>query len=228
MTSRTCISERLRLPVISVVAVSVLALSGCSGGGEPQAGPTATAVASPAASGSGSASATPSATPTPKPTPVYKPADAKGRAQNVPVPVKPALADKNTKEGLEAFAKYWFSLCVTRMRPAISSRGERDGATAASVAMWQTMQSGIRARPMDWQVGVSTHDASATKFRPTPRSQQVLCKSFTAVTSITKRDRTVGSKHSAGSNTAVVLIAMSRRTVGALPTSTSFARPLAP
>ncbi|WP_311764391.1 DUF6318 family protein [Arthrobacter ipis] len=39
---------------------------------------------------------------------MYKPADAKGRAQNVPVPVKPALADKNTKEGLEAFTKYWF------------------------------------------------------------------------------------------------------------------------
>jgi hypothetical protein len=108
MTSRTCISERLRLPVISALAVSVLALSGCSGGGEPQAGPTATAVASPATSGSGSASATPSATPTPKSTPAYKPADAKGRAQNVPVPVKPALADKNTKEGLEAFAKYWY------------------------------------------------------------------------------------------------------------------------
>jgi hypothetical protein len=108
MTSRTCISERLRLPVISAVAVSVLALSGCSGGGDPQAGPTATAVGSPAASGS--ASATPSATPTPKPAPVYKPADAKGRAQNVPVPVKPALADKNTKEGLEAFTKYWYEL----------------------------------------------------------------------------------------------------------------------
>ena len=104
MTSRTCISERLRLPLVSAVAVSVIALSGCSGGGDPQAGPTATAVVSPAQP----ASATPSATPTPKPTPVYKPADAKGRAQNVPVPVKPALADKNTKEGLEAFTKYWF------------------------------------------------------------------------------------------------------------------------
>ncbi|WP_353711351.1 DUF6318 family protein [Arthrobacter sp. K5] len=108
MTSRTCISERLRLPVISAVAVSVLALAGCSDGGDPQTGPTATAVASPAASGSGSASAKPSATPSPKPTPAYKPADAKGRAQNVPVPMKPALADKNTKEGLEAFTKYWF------------------------------------------------------------------------------------------------------------------------
>jgi hypothetical protein len=53
---------------------------------------------------------------------VYKPADAKGRAQNVPVPVKPALADKNTKEGLEAFTKYWYELWVTRMKPAISSQ----------------------------------------------------------------------------------------------------------
>ncbi|WP_087874431.1 DUF6318 family protein [Arthrobacter globiformis] len=108
MTSRTCFSERLRLPALSAVAVSVLALTSCSGGGDPQAGPTASAVASPAQSTPGSASATPSATPTPKPTPVYKPADAKGRAQNVPVPVKPPLADKNTKEGLEAFTKYWF------------------------------------------------------------------------------------------------------------------------
>ena len=108
MTSRTCIFERLRLPLISAIAVSFIALSGCSGGGDPQAGPTATAVASPAQPASGSASATPSATPTPKPTPVYKPADAKGRAQNVPVPIKPALADKNTKEGLEAFTKYWY------------------------------------------------------------------------------------------------------------------------
>jgi hypothetical protein len=108
MTSRTCFSERLRLSVFSAVAVSVLALTGCSGGGDPQAGLTASVVASPAQSTAGSASATPSATPTPKPTPVYKPADAKGRAQNVPVPVKPPLADKNTKEGLEAFTKYWY------------------------------------------------------------------------------------------------------------------------
>src|SRR3712207_5027304 len=98
MTSRTCISERLRLPVLSAVAVSALALAGCSGGGDPQAGPTASVVASPVQSNPGSASAAPSATTTSKPKPAYKPADAKGRAQNVPVPVKPALADKNTKE----------------------------------------------------------------------------------------------------------------------------------
>lgn len=38
----------------------------------------------------------------------YKPADSKGRAQNVPVPVLPEAAKTETKEGLEAFARYWF------------------------------------------------------------------------------------------------------------------------
>ncbi|WP_157366383.1 DUF6318 family protein [Arthrobacter sp. Soil763] len=42
--------------------------------------------------------------------PSYKPADAKGKAQNVPVPVLPEAAKKKTKEGLEAFARYWFQL----------------------------------------------------------------------------------------------------------------------
>jgi hypothetical protein len=173
MTSRTCISERLRLPVISVVAVSVLALSGCSGGGDPQAGPTATAVASPAASGSGSASATPSATPTTKPTPVYKPADAKGRAQDVPVPVKPALADKNTKEGLEAFAKYWYELMgyayeTGNLKPV-------DEVTAATCASCGRVRQTIQS----WNSGgrwieggrFEIFDAS-TKFRPDANGNQ--------------------------------------------------------
>ncbi|MFJ5699881.1 DUF6318 family protein [Arthrobacter sp. NPDC093139] len=106
MTSRSPISGRLCLSAVSCLAISALALSGCSSGNAPQAAPSAGATSSAAPS----ASITPAASPTPKPTPVYKPADAKGRAQNVPVPVKPALADKNSKEGLEAFSKYWYSL----------------------------------------------------------------------------------------------------------------------
>ncbi|MFP5313120.1 MAG: DUF6318 family protein, partial [Actinomycetes bacterium] len=51
-----------------------------------------------------------SATPTPTPSAVYKPADATGPAQNVPVPVLPEVAKTETKEGLEAFAKYWYEL----------------------------------------------------------------------------------------------------------------------
>jgi hypothetical protein len=139
MTSRTCISERLGLPVISAVTVSVLALSGCSGGGDPQTGPTATAAVSPAASGS--ASATPSATPTPKPTPVYKPADAKGRAQNVPVPILPTTAERETKAGLVAFAKYWYT--TLNFAYETGNFGPLDKVTAPTCALCQKVRPGI-------------------------------------------------------------------------------------
>ncbi|WP_442960717.1 DUF6318 family protein [Pseudarthrobacter sp. MM222] len=79
-----------------------MSAAACSGGGtQPGASPTAE-------SQSPSAASTPSATPTPAPS--YKPADASGRAQNVPVPVLPEVAKSETKEGLEAFARYWFQL----------------------------------------------------------------------------------------------------------------------
>ncbi|WP_404593363.1 DUF6318 family protein [Paenarthrobacter histidinolovorans] len=40
---------------------------------------------------------------------MYKPADASGKAQNVPVPVMPELARENSKAGLEAFIGYWYA-----------------------------------------------------------------------------------------------------------------------
>jgi hypothetical protein len=94
-------SRRLRTATFAVVAVAALALTGCNSGGEPNNGGST--------SPSASESATPSATPTPTPAAAYKPADATGRAQNVPVPVLPEVAKTETKEGLEAFARYWYS-----------------------------------------------------------------------------------------------------------------------
>jgi hypothetical protein len=93
-------SRRLRTAALAVVGAAALALTGCNSGGEPNNGGSA--------SPSASESATPSATPTPTPAGAYKPADATGRAQNVPVPVLPEVAKTETKEGLEAFAAYWF------------------------------------------------------------------------------------------------------------------------
>lgn len=87
----------------ALVAVSALVLAGCAGGSPgSEASPDATQ------SSSTSAAATPTATATA--TPAYKPASASGPAQNVPLPVLPAVAKTETKEGLEAFAKYWFEL----------------------------------------------------------------------------------------------------------------------
>lgn len=88
--------------------VALMLLTGCQGGGNPSAGPAsdeATASA-PASAAPTTADASPSGPATPKPSP----ASSLGPAANLPVPVKPALADENSKEGLEAFTEYWFEL----------------------------------------------------------------------------------------------------------------------
>lgn len=103
MTSRTPSPTRRFTTTATFLAALVLATSACTSG---QASPTAAPV--PSASASASASPVVSATATAIHS--YKPADAKGKAQNVPVPVLPEAAKKKTKEGLEAFARYWFQL----------------------------------------------------------------------------------------------------------------------
>lgn len=208
MTSRTCISERLRLPVLSALAVSVLVLTGCSGGGDPQAGPTASVVASPGQSASGSASVSPSPTPTAKPKPVYKPADAKGRAQNVPVPVKPALADKNTKAGLEAFTKYWFALLNYGYETGDLSLWS--ALTANSCVFCSNVKTSVSVGYRDgrWQVGGRLKTPSVqSNFKPNSASQQVAIQVIQEATQYYKADRTVGRSPEPGTNTAVVVIA---------------------
>lgn len=104
MTSRTPISSRRRTAAATLLAAAVLMATACTGGQSP---PVAAPSSGPPPT---SAAPTPSATPTATPTASYKPADAKGRAQNVPVPVLPEAAKAETKEGLEAFARYWYQL----------------------------------------------------------------------------------------------------------------------
>ncbi|MDR6640599.1 DUF6318 family protein [Paenarthrobacter nitroguajacolicus] len=78
-------------------------LTGCSTPGSAPS-ETSTTTAPPASSAS---AATPSATPSAPG--AYKPADAHGKAQNVPVPVMPELAKENSEAGLEAFIGYWYA-----------------------------------------------------------------------------------------------------------------------
>lgn len=92
-------SGRLRLGGVALVSAVAVALAGCNSAGEPK----------PAATASSLAAESTSPSPTPTATATYKPADATGRAQNVPVPVLPDVAKTETKEGLEAFARYWYS-----------------------------------------------------------------------------------------------------------------------
>ncbi|TQJ35468.1 DUF6318 family protein [Arthrobacter sp. SLBN-122] len=105
MTSQNFFSSRaVRSGAAALVIGFAVVLSGCNSGGSPGAGGTS----SPVAAETPTASATP--TPTPTPSAIYKPADASGPAQNVPVPVLPEVAKTETKEGAEAFTKYWFSV----------------------------------------------------------------------------------------------------------------------
>ena len=109
---------RLSLASFTVLTVRIAAaalgisllLTGCQGGSSPGSPPseTGSTTASPTPGASGSvAPAVPSGSA--PPSGVYKAADAKGKAQNVPVPVMPELAKENTKEGLEAFIRYWYA-----------------------------------------------------------------------------------------------------------------------
>jgi len=104
MTSHNIFTSRLMRPgAVAIVVAAAVTLAGCSGGAPADPGTASPATAE-------STSPSPSATPTPTTSAVYKPADASGPAKNVPVPVLPEVAKTETKEGLEAFARYWFEL----------------------------------------------------------------------------------------------------------------------
>lgn len=101
MTSRTSLSGLRRVCTAALMSFSLVMVAACSGGGTPPTGTPPSESQSPAAS-------SPSAAPTPSAS--YKPADATGKAQNVPIPVLPEAAKAETKEGAIAFAKHWYTL----------------------------------------------------------------------------------------------------------------------
>lgn len=93
-------------PALAGTAVALLLLTGCQGSGEPTAEETRVRPSSSAAPTTAEASPSASASAAPEPSP----ASSAGPAANIPVPVKPALADENSVEGLEAFTEYWLEL----------------------------------------------------------------------------------------------------------------------
>lgn len=114
MTCRPSVSRRRHVAAVAL-ALSLL-LTSCNTGGSPPGNAPASESPSPAVTSA------PVAAPSPIPSPSYKPADASGRAQNVPVPVLPEAAKAETKEGLEAFARYWFQLLTYGYETGDTSR----------------------------------------------------------------------------------------------------------
>ena len=188
MTSRTSPFTRLRFSAAAILAASALVLTACNGGGNPPGNdPT-----SPSASESASAPATPS--PTPTPSAAYKPADAKGKAQNVPVPVLPEEAKAETKEGLEAFAKYWYSLLNYAFETGDLEPVK--GVTGTPCAMCDKIFPGIVKWNADgrWVAGASiTVHAAQTNFVETGQGEfQVAVQSQQRPGTLHNADASVG------------------------------------
>ena len=133
MTSCTPSFVRRRRIRAVLVALSLLPFTACTGGGTS---PGATAAPEPS-----SATASPAPTSTPTPTPSYKPADASGRAQNVPVPVLPEAAKAETKEGAIAFATHWYA--VLNYAYQTGDFGPMDDVTGSACRMCAKVRPGI-------------------------------------------------------------------------------------
>jgi hypothetical protein len=186
MTSHDFFTSRhLRTATLAVVAAAALALSGCNSGGAPNDGGSA--------SPSTTKSETPSPTPTPTPTAAYKPADATGRAQNVPVPVLPEVAKTETKEGAMAFASYWYN--VLSYSYETGDIALLDSLTPPSCAPCQKSKEAIRGWHSDgrWLVGGQiTTPAVETTFSKDPEGKyQVAVQVHQVPLSYVRSDGTV-------------------------------------
>ncbi len=196
MTTLPFGSARFRHTLVAALAACALALAGCQGA-TPGGAETTTA-------------ATPTATPTPTPTPtaVYKPADAQGKAQNVPVPVKPPLADENSKAGLEAFVGYWFALLNYGYETGNPASWEQ--LTKPGCTFCDNVKSAIATgyKTDRWQVGgrISTPSVEARMVEGAP-TQQVVVQVNQESIEFYKADGSVGRTPEAGSSTASVVIA---------------------
>jgi len=197
MTMLNALSVRVRLGVVASVAVCALALSGCQGASPGGTSETTTAVVAP------------SATPTPTPTPaaVYKPADAQGKAQNVPVPVKPALADENSKAGLEAFVGYWYQLLSYGYETGDLS--EWSALTKPGCVFCAELKDGIDTSYTKgrWLEGgtMTTPSVNAT-IESNGAPQKVLVQIIHSPVKYYNSDGTPGRADSAGSNSASIVL----------------------
>jgi hypothetical protein len=195
MTTLPAVSARFRLAAVAAVAAGTLALAGCQGA-TPGGTETTTAVATP--------SATPA--PTPTPTAVYKPADAQGKAQNVPVPVKPALADENSKAGLEAFVGYWFALLNYGYETGDLSAWNE--VTSPTCVFCSRLKAGVESgyQGGGWLVGgrLSTPNVDV-RFSTDGSPQQVVIQVIHSPIEYYKADGSARQPTSTGSNSATVL-----------------------
>ncbi|MBO1268302.1 DUF6318 family protein [Arthrobacter cavernae] len=189
---------RTRIAVLALAAAAALVLSGCQGGSTP------------ATTDSTTASPTTSATPTPSATPTaaYKPADAKGKAQNVPVPVMPELAKENTKEGLEAFVGYYFQSLSYAYETGDTQLVS--AATSGTCTFCSTLTDSVTSNTKDgrWMVGGKlTTPVVESLWTGEPGSQQAKVQVLQTAIEYFDADGSVGQPSSPAINDAAAVIA---------------------
>lgn len=184
---------------------TVVLLSGCQGGAAPGASPSESisTTASPSLSVSAPAASASAASPA-----VYKPADATGKAQNVPVPVMPELAKENSKAGLEAFIRYWY---------AIKNHANQTGETGVlgtlstpGCQVCRHMQEAATDSYRDgrWTVGGKLHLATVEMdWRPDDTPHLARAQVIQDAISYYNADGTEGRPADAATNDAFVILA---------------------
>ncbi|SDP30159.1 hypothetical protein SAMN04487914_107144 [Arthrobacter sp. ok909] len=201
MTSCSSFSGSWRACAVAAVSLSLMSVSACTGGGAPPPD------SSPSESQSPAASFAPSATPTSSA--VYKPADASGRAQNVPVPVLPEAAKAETKEGLEAFARYWYATLsyayetgdIEPLELVSSSKCVSCGRVKEVVQGWHSEGRWLAG-------GKMVVEGVQTNFIETgPAEYQVLIQVYQDALSYYRGDKTLDEKTETGPATGDIMIA---------------------
>ena len=193
MTPRTSVSARSF--IIGSLA-TVLTLTACGNSTQPQS-------ASPTVSVSASATATSS----PSPTAVYRPADAKGKAENVPVPVLPEAAKANSKEGVEAFARYWFQALSYAYETG--DMAVWSAMTSAECVFCNRIKQGLESAYVKgrWVVGGKmTTPSVEVNFKSEALSQQVTIQTIQSQIDYYDADGSVGQPSTPPSNSAIVMI----------------------
>ncbi|MHC6219758.1 DUF6318 family protein [Arthrobacter sp. MMS24-S77] len=198
MTPHTSNFARARLFFVAALA-AMLTLTACENGGQPRAEQSA----SPAASASASVTVAPT------PTAAYKPADAKGKAQNVPVPVLPEAAKANSKEGVEAFARYWFQALSYAYETG--DMAVWSAKTAPQCVFCARIKKGIESGYSKgrWVVGGKmTTPSIKALHKPSAPSQQVEIQTIQDQIDYFEADGRVSQPSTPPSNSASVMIAV--------------------
>ncbi|WP_024818459.1 DUF6318 family protein [Arthrobacter sp. 31Y] len=150
---------------------AIVLLSGCQGGSAPSATPSETSSTTASPTTSAPAPAV-SATAIPTAAAVYKPADAMGKAQNVPVPVMPELAKENSKAGLEAFIGYWYAQLSYSYETG--STDQLTPLSSPTCALCASLRKGVESAWLDgrWITGATIKSATIeTDFDPSISTQ---------------------------------------------------------